>query len=269
MSNKLNNARALATRFRAHPIEAFDRLVAIAEVRYERIRERGPGYGSRTWESALEEMGRVIGHPLDRFVQEPELREIEDEVVARATTSLADAPFPIAHNASFDLARCCYVLTRALAPTTVLETGVGYGVNSSFLLQALAVNGTGCLHSVDLPPLGKDAMSFQGVLVPDRLRARWELHAGYSNRLFPTLLPTLGPIDMFVHDSLHTRRTMTREFSAVAPHLAARWVVVADDISENVAFDEWVARSQPDFASALVQPAKHSHFGVSIKSARP
>ncbi|RMG03228.1 MAG: hypothetical protein D6735_08975 [Acidobacteria bacterium] len=71
----------------------------------------------------------------------------------------------------------------------VLETEVGYGVTSAFILKALEVNGHGTLHSVDLPPLGCDADQFVGILIPELLKYRWQLHRGVSRRVLPSLLP--------------------------------------------------------------------------------
>ena len=43
-----------------------------------------------------------------------------------------------------------YASVRALAPNTVVETGVANGVSSAYLLLALQKNGKGCLHSIGL-----------------------------------------------------------------------------------------------------------------------
>ena len=70
----------------------------------------------------------------------------------------------------------------------MVETGVGSGVTTSFILQALAANGEGHLWSIDLPPIG--AEQFAGSFVPQALRSRWTLLRGRSRDLLPQLLAT-------------------------------------------------------------------------------
>jgi hypothetical protein len=40
---------------------------------------------------------------------------------------------------------------RSLKPRVIVETGVASGLSSAHILRALAANGTGTLHSIDLP----------------------------------------------------------------------------------------------------------------------
>ena len=65
------------------------------------------------------------------------------------------------HDADTDLSDFCYVICRALRPRNVVETGVGSGVTTSFILQALAANGEGHLWSIDLPPIGAEQFAGQ------------------------------------------------------------------------------------------------------------
>ncbi len=136
------------------------------------------------------------------------------------------------------LARCCYLACRLIAPDVIVETGVAYGVSSAFILRALEVNGRGTLHSVDLPPLRREADRSWGVAVPDELRDRWRLHRGSSARVLPRLLEEIPTVDLFVHDSLHTHRNMRREFDIVWPRLRNGGLLLADDIERNQAFGE-------------------------------
>ena len=129
---------------------------------------------------------------------------MESEVAKRMQLLEGIAPFTTAHHADFSLARLCYIVCRLLKPDIVVETGVAYGVTTAFILKALESNGKGNLHSVDLPPLGKNAYKFVGYLVPEELKDRWVLHRGVSKRVLPKLLPQLKKVDIFVHDSLHT-----------------------------------------------------------------
>ena len=135
-------------------------------------------------------------------------------------------------------AQLCYLACRLIEPETVVETGVAYGVSSAFILRAMEVNGSGTLHSVDLPPLRRQYERFWGIAVPDGLRGRWRLHRGTSARVLPQLLGEIPTLDLFVHDSLHTHKNMRREFDTVWPHLRDGALLLADDVERNRAFGE-------------------------------
>lgn len=142
------------------------------------------------------------------------------------------------HNGAVTFGRVCYAACKALRPTTVVETGVAYGVSSAYILQALSENGQGKLESVDLPPLGRDAAEHVGFLVSSELRSRWKLHRGTVRKLLPGILRELWPIDIFIHDSLHTYAHMKWEFHAALSGLRPGGVLIADDIEGNRAFEE-------------------------------
>ena len=71
-----------------------------------------------------------------------------------------------------DEADILYVLIRLLKRWQILETGVGAGVSSAFMLQALDKNGSGRLTSIDLP----DEDGLSGWVVPAELHEYWDLH---------------------------------------------------------------------------------------------
>ena len=76
---------------------------------------------------------------------------------------------------SFTMAAWC--LTTHLKPRTVVETGVGRGVTSRMILEALAGNGTGRLFSVDLPAVDSNFHSQIAIAVPGHLRHGWTMIA--------------------------------------------------------------------------------------------
>jgi hypothetical protein len=148
-----------------------------------------------------------------------------------------------------------YALVRKLAPGVAVETGVCNGFSTAFVLLALARNGKGELHSIDLPevvgadyepgtfwegkqgaaiPAGKEP----GWMIPPQLRERWRLTVGRSQDELPPVLDRLGKIDLFVHDSEHSYECMDFEFRAAWPVLAAGGALVADDWNWNEAFAE-------------------------------
>ncbi len=195
---------------------------------------------------------------LDRFASETPLQEMCAHVLARSG-SVPVLPSGVSHNASFPLASFCYLWTRAHRPELVIETGVNNGVTTAFILQAMAVNGTGELWSIDLPPLGAESI---GCLVPESLRSRWRLHTGRSRRLLPELLSRVSSIDMFLHDSLHTSRNMLFEYSTAWPKIRSGGLLASDDVTFfNDAFEKFVNRDDVSF-SAIHQ----GKFGIAIKA---
>jgi len=158
-----------------------------------------------------------------------------------------------------------YVLVRLLRPDTVIETGVHEGWSAWFTLLAMEHNRHGMLHSVDLPnqdielvpggnrqreflPEGKDP----GWRVPQELRKRWQLHLGDAKDILPALLSSISPLDIFVHDSLHTYDHMLFECRTAWPSLRSGGILVADDIDLHTAFS--------DFAQEIHYPYELFNF---------
>jgi predicted O-methyltransferase YrrM len=146
-------------------------------------------------------------------------------------------------------------LVRALAPKVVIETGTANGVSTAYLLAALRRNGSGRLISIDLPFTADSEGALQGIVegteidlydaspvppgkepgwaVPDEYRDRWELRLGDARDLLPRALEEVGAIELFFHDSLHTREHMLFEFETAWPFLAPGGVLVADDVFQR------------------------------------
>jgi len=161
------------------------------------------------------------------------------------------------HDADAGLPDFCYIICRALRPRVVVETGVGSGVTTSFILQALTINDEGHLWSIDLPPIG--AEQFAGSFVPQPLRSRWTLLRGRSRNLLPKLLIDLPAPDVFLHDSLHTTRNMTFEFNAAWQKMNAGGVLLSDDIHISKAFVSFITSKHVDLSLS------GSRFGVAFK----
>lgn len=252
--------RLLPTR----PAEFWQRVGTMVEVRAESYCRRPCMIQPVDWPRAVWELSQWLQVDLDSIMGEAELDAIEQEVLRVMRTISKEAPFASFHNGDLRLARLCYGLARIIRPLVIVETGVCYGVTSAFLLKALRVNGCGVLHSIDLPPLGKDADQFVGLLVPQDLRGNWTLHRGSSKAMLPKILKDVGQVDLFVHDSLHTYRNMLREFETVQPWLSPRAAVVADDIESNEAFRDWVAKALPQYSVTLHEQSKRSLLGVAL-----
>jgi len=245
-----------------HPRDAFDRLEGIVDLRWERLLPRPFQYDACEFNALLGSLEKATGYPLSQFLEEPAFLQIEEQVQAELSALPQDAPFPAFMNGDLTLARLCYVLSRAHQPMHVVETGVCYGVTTAFVLQAIKENGRGWLHSVDLPPLGKQADQFIGKVVPARLRSRWQFHRGSSKHLLHRLLTEIGSVGLFVHDSLHTYRNIRRELELITKFLSPGALVICDDIEGNPAFHEWIDKVRPGYWQTLKQQNKSSLVGV-------
>ena len=201
-----------------------------------------------------------IPSPLDTA---PRLSAIEKHIdTLRAQKT--DGPFPPEgfHNGTVTLGTLCYLACRYLRPRVVVETGVAYGVTSTYILAALEDNDYGELHSVDLPPLALDAAAHVGYFVPAELRSRWKLNLGPAKKLLPQLLEHTKPIDLFVHDSLHTYFHMKWEFEAALSALRPGGLLISDDIDSNRAFEQLVQDRNIDSWLAIRQSRKNALCGA-------
>ena len=140
-----------------------------------------------------------------------------------------------------------YVVVRALRPGLMVETGVAHGKSSAFVLLGMDHNAIGELISIDLPPDGNLADGSltsmagrpTGWLVPERLRARWDLRLGDSLELLPEALAGNSP-DIFFHDSLHTFEHTTAELQLALHAATGPLTVLVDniDMGSGYAFAE-------------------------------
>jgi hypothetical protein len=156
-----------------------------------------------------------------------------------------------------------YALVRLLRPKHVVEAGVSSGVSSAFFLLALRDNGSGRLHSIDLPVeqqgatlrRGESIVSVppkrsSGWAVPGGLRRGWDLRIGPSEELLPPLVEELPSVDLFLHDDLHTPTHLTFELTALQTRLRGGSVVLADNT-------QWTGRAFDRFARSLGVPVLH------------
>ena len=194
--------------------------------------------GALPVEAALERVRNEWGD----FEEGPALahvRAYEPEATASATgAARADQ-----HAAGAGLAALAYAVVRAQRPERVIETGVATGVTSAHVLAALADNGAGELHSIDLPPPEFLDTPLAGGAVPPELRAGWRLRHGSSRRLLPGVLrETAGVRRLFIHDSDHRYEPMRWELEQALAAFGPGDAVLADDVDGNDAFAD-VARA--------------------------
>jgi hypothetical protein len=238
-----------------------DALIARLEATFNRFHPP-PAVSPVALRAFLRLVDESRGTHFEEFLAAPPLTEIEGLVRTRQRSYSGNAPSPI-HDGDLEFARTCYVLCRIVRPLHIVETGVGNGVSTTFILRALAENGLGRLTSIDLPPAGVRAEAI-GSLVPSSLIGQWELVTGASHRLLPGVLHELGDLQMFVHDSRHTYRYVRRELECVSPRLGRPAAVVVDDAERHSAFANWVEKASPDFSSLIRAKEKGSLIGAAL-----
>lgn len=254
-----------------HPLEFLDRTAGYADLALERLSRRPPSHEAVGWEDALPRLEAERGRAAE-ILAEPALEEVEGRTRRLLRDIRAEDAFSQRWAADSLFARLCYLACRLTGPDVVVETGVAYGVSAAYTLKALEQNGRGTLHSIDLPPLRREYERYWGVAVPEGLRYLWCLHRGASRRALPGLLEGLGTIDLFVHDSLHTRRNMGREFGVAWPRLRPGGLILADDVERNRAFADlrlenpslWLVVRDRE-SNPLHGTAAPVEFGVAIK----
>ena len=176
-----------------------------------------------------------------------------------------------------------YAITRAVLPTNVVETGVLYGHSSAAILAALEDTGNGKLISIDIPVeqhqtivvgqqyvqvgLTSNKVSV-GCAVPFPLRSRWSLRLGNSLELLPKIFDELGPVSMFIHDSLHTYDHMMAEFRLGYDAMEPGGILVSDDIDYNSAWFDFCHSKKENWTALSKEANASERFAFLIKSNR-
>jgi hypothetical protein len=188
---------------------------------------------------------------------EPLARHLRSQhrAAGRATYAQFRAPFEL------------YAFVRLLSPRHVVETGVSSGVSSAFFLAGLRRNGSGSLHSVDLPtrqrgprfgprdsPVALPPGRKTGWALPEDLKEGWDLRIGPSQKVLPALVNEVEEVNIFLHDSHHTPTHLRFELTTVEPKLRPGSIVLADNTM-------WTGQAFPWFARRLRSPMRRRGRG--------
>jgi len=180
----------------------------------------------------------------------------EDEIfiakMAQANALLAHKGFKLGPESYFgfndgdpEFLKAIWCLIRHLRPERVVETGVAHGLTSRLILEAMELNQSGHLWSIDKPPLDPSIAAQVGAAVDGTTAKRWTLLKGSSRQCLPAVLREIGKIDLFIHDSLHTDQNVRFEVFQALNSLGPGGYIVIDDIDANVAFEKIVAKLNP------------------------
>lgn len=169
-------------------------------------------------------------------------------------------PYSNEYNIDHNSAILLYALCRIIKPQYVVETGVAYGISSAYILQALADNNKGSLTSIDSTFRTWQSIEMIGYAIPETLRQRWNLVVGTSQDKLQSVLRSLGQIDIFVHDSLHTYNNMKWEYHTAWQYLKRYGLLVTDDANSNDAFYEHCKSWQ--LQPLIVKQQKAEYLGI-------
>ena len=137
-----------------------------------------------------------------------------------------------------------YTLCEALQATRVLETGVAYGWSSLAVLLSLRNRPAARLYSIDLPYLKFRNDRWVGTVVPDDLRAYWELYRMADREGLPKALKAVGQIDLAHYDSDKSPAGRSFAYSLIWRALRPGGLLVSDDVGDNLAFRDFCVKRQ-------------------------
>jgi hypothetical protein len=149
-----------------------------------------------------------------------------------------------------------YLLVRATRPERILETGVGPGYSTAWLLAALNANGAGEL--VSLGPGSTEGRSSGvptlsvGQFVPPSFRSRWTLAIGNSSERLRQLLDGGPRVDVFFYDNGPDPTRARFELRTAWDALSDRGILLAHHVETNPAWAEFCRRQ--GLAPQLLDP---------------
>jgi predicted O-methyltransferase YrrM len=262
MTNYIQTGLLLALEALQRPSWAYHHLWGHIDerllLRFHRVDENGRRANLRSLNEALclvtEGDATVFAQLSERFLSYSGQRG------ASAGTA---SPIPLQSEASLELQQLVFCLTSLLRPDKVVEVGVGRGATTRAILTALKENQKGHLYSIDFPALRPGYAQDIGMLVTETLRAQWTLILGPSRRELQRLLPTIGRIELFVHDGAHSYYAQRADYEAAADYLAPGGVLISDDVN-NGSFLE-VSRAR-GMRALLIYQSKTDPIGLAFKN---
>jgi hypothetical protein len=263
-----NIARAAVT----NPAEVGTRLWGKFREWPERYAPRADYQVDPNWENTLH---HALGVPPVSDDLTAIWRSVRTKLNAHGIT-LGPASYGGHNDGDMAFIRAIWCLVRHLQARKVVETGVAHGVTSRFVLEAFRRYSAGQLWSIDLPPPTVPAVHERIGMVVDQC-PEWTCIHGSSRRRLRRLLKRTGMIDLFIHDSWHSKYNMLFELQTAWPMIRPGGAMVVDDIDLNAAFRTF-AQSKPMHRSIVcaaepvrpdplrVQRNQPGLFGIIVKN---
>jgi hypothetical protein len=231
----LRNPVGITAAVVADPLETW---IAFRE-RLAEYRDGGapPGlyYSDPNWERRLHEL-LGVSLPCSAMAEFWKLWDLVNAELEAKGIRVGPMSYKGWNDGDLGLLRSIWCLIKHRRPTKVVETGVAHGVTSRFILEALKSNGGGHLWSIDYAPLDKTWHTQIGIAVSNRFADQWTYIKGSSRRRLPGLLSSIGPVGLFVHDSLHSANNVRFELGEAWSALESDGAIVVDDIDCNRGF---------------------------------
>jgi predicted O-methyltransferase YrrM len=206
----------------------------------------------------IEEVNEVELEKLELHVEQ-KLKKLKNEKYPSKKK-----PYPTDYSINSDSRKFLYCLCRILKPKNVIETGVAYGISSSYILQALKDNKFGKLYSIDSIFRPWQTEEMIGSIIPKKLKNNWELIIGKSVEKLESIANEVNDLDIFIHDSSHTYENMMFEFNMIIKKIKKNGVIISDDIIDNDAFYDFT--SVNNVKKYVVKVEGNQGLGIIIKN---
>lgn len=175
-----------------------------------------------------------------------EVPRLSSELMEAAKASAAQSKVKMGGAGDIDLLYAATVLSGA---KRVVETGVAYGWSSLAILAGLEGRSDARLVSVDMPYPKMNNEDFVGIVVPERLRAPWQLvREPDRNGLVKAIERLGGRVDLCHYDSDKSWFGRQFGYQRMWDALVPGGVFISDDIQDNLAFREFVEAGGLKFA---------------------
>jgi predicted O-methyltransferase YrrM len=161
-----------------------------------------------------------------------------------------------------------YLLVRATRPRRIVETGVGPGYSTAWLLAALDANRSGELVSLGPGPTAGRTSGVQNVsmgqFVPPRFRSRWTLALGNSEDRLRQILTDAERVDLFFYDNGPDATRARFELRTAWDALSDRGILLAHHVDANSAWAEFCRRQ--GLASQILDPGPPPMGAMAVRS---
>lgn len=151
-----------------------------------------------------------------------------------------------------------YAFARAIKPKVVIETGVDKGLGSCVLASALLKNTeegfSGFLYSTDINPEA-------GILFQAPYTSAGKIIFGDSIESLKTINEV---IDVFIHDSNHSKEYEMREYETIVNKLSDNALILSDNARASSKLWEFARNTGRDFLFFQENPKNHWYPGSGI-----
>lgn len=189
-------------------------------------------------QASLERVSELTGASLAEIAQfRRDLKE------SSLPDTLLDRGAGLAYARELPQGALLYLLVRAARPSRVIETGVGPGYSTAWILAALDANHEGELVSLGPGPVAGRAIGVRefmvGQFVPPSLRTRWTLALGNSEDRLRAILAGTSRVDLFFYDNGPVASRARFELRAAWEALSPRGILLAHHTEANSAWNDF------------------------------